>query len=249
MVCTNAKTTMKRTASFISLILLVAGILPHHAHAQNSSVTWTFSSPRQLVWNDTTHEYVGNPFKVEWMAVNNGDSIAHDISVTLEVDTSAFTLVSPATATQWATPRDLAPGELCNAVWMITARPRATGDSLRVTLIATREGRSIGSGSRLVWVPAAGGTVSVAPESPVAGARLAVLPQPAADVVSVALEGWGIAPVHVRIVDVLGRTVRELRNVPAGGILRMSLAGEAPGAYVVIASSGATVRMQRIVTR
>lgn len=240
---------MKRTASFISLILLVAGILPHHAHAQDAKVLWTFSSPPQLVWNDTTKEYVGNPFKVEWMAVNNGDSIAHDISVTLDVDTSAFTLVSPATATQWASPRDLEPEEFGEAIWLIAARPRATGDSLRVTLTATREGRSIGSGSRLVWVPAAGGTVGVAPPSPVADARIAVWPQPAADVVSIALEGWGIAPVHVRIVDVLGRTVRELRNAPAGGTLRMSLAGEVPGAYVVIASSGATVRMQRIITR
>lgn len=240
---------MKRTASFISLILLVAGILPHHAHAQDAKVLWTFSSPPRLVWNDTTKEYVGNPFKVEWMAVNNGDSIAHDISVTLDVDTSAFTLVSPTTATQWARPRDLAPGELCNAVWMIAARPRATGDSLRVTLTATCEGRSIGSGSRMLWIPAAGGTVGVAPAAPVVDARLAVWPQPAADVVSIALEGWGIAPVQVRIVDVLGRTVRELRNASADGTLRMSLAGEAPGAYVVIASSGATVRMQSIITR
>ncbi len=240
---------MKRTASFISLILLVAGILPHHAHAQNSIVTFIMSTPKQLVWNDTTKEYVGNPFMVRWMCANMGDTIAHDISVTIEVDTSDFRLVSPATATQWAKPRDLEPEEFGEAIWLIAARPRATGDSLRVTLTATREGRSIGSGSRLVWVPAARATVGAAPPPTAADARVAVWPQPAGDVVTLALDGWGIAPVQVRIVDVLGRTVRELRNAPAGGTLRMSLAGEVPGAYVVIASSGTTVRMQRIITR
>lgn len=76
--------------------------------------------------------------------------------------------------------------------------------------------------------------------------RIDAWPDPVRGDLTVALSGLQHDHVHLRVVDVLGRTVREMHDLPAGGSVVVPMAGAVPGPYLIIATDAGTVRHHRV---
>jgi hypothetical protein len=77
--------------------------------------------------------------------------------------------------------------------------------------------------------------------------RIDAWPDPVRGDMTVALRGLQHDRVHLRVVDVLGRTVHHMHDLPAGGSVVVPMAGVVPGPYLIIATGAGTVRHHRVV--
>ena len=104
-------------------------------------------------------------------------------------------------------------------------------------------------GTRGVWAVTlpTGTNTSVEPDVPQVATQLDVYPNPASDELTIDYVLGVRGPVHIEMIDLLGRVVKTLRDDSGGGRTTLSTGELAPGLYIVRVISG-TAQQARSVT-
>lgn len=130
------------------------------------------------------------------------------------------------------------------------AVPGATARTLLLTVPGTYTVEVTDGAGCTFMSPSFDVVTSVAGADAAPGAwRIDAWPDPVQGDLSVALRGLQHERVHLRVVDVLGRTVHETRNVPANGTVVVPMFAAPPGPYLVIATSPGVTQYRRVIRR
>ncbi|MBI5648344.1 MAG: choice-of-anchor D domain-containing protein [Ignavibacteriae bacterium] len=122
---------------------------------RSPSVLCDMVLPTALAWSWRDRTYVAHPFLAKQVIVNTGDLEATNTRFTIEIDTADFVLESPRVFTQAGVPPTAGPGLFSEGAWAVSAKPRATSDTLFISMLAEFDNHPPVRCRKKIYVPSA----------------------------------------------------------------------------------------------